>query len=113
MRVLFWLKVNIENAMTRLGPMCTRCCVRNITYIAVTSGVHTQHKQTHTHTHTHTHTPLSVHGNDDYKILRDFNIQADKVIECRLPDIACINKQKRECQIIAFANPGDQDIAIR
>ena len=69
--------------------------------------------QTHTHTHTHTHTPLSVHGNDDYKILWDFNIQADKVIECRLPDIACINKQKRECQIIAFANPGDQDIAIR
>ena len=84
--------------------MCTDCCVRNITYNAVTSGTythtHTQtythtHIRTHAHTHTHTHTHQSVQGNDEYKILWDFNIQTDKVIECRLPDIVCINKQKR------------------
>ena len=66
---------------------------------------------THTHTHTHTDTPQSVQGNDEYKILWDFNIQTDKVIEYRRPDIVCINKQERECQIIDFAIPGDQNIA--
>ena len=45
------------------------------------------HSQTHTHTHTHTHTPQLVQRNDEYKILWDFNIRTDKVIECRLPDI--------------------------
>ena len=56
------------------------------------------HTHTHTHTHTaksHTHTPKSVQRNDEYKILWDFNIQTDKVIEYRLPDVVCINKQNR------------------
>ena len=70
--------------MTTLGPTCTACCVRNITYNAVTSG-----------THTHPHTPQSVLGNSKYKILWDFIIQTDKVIESRLPDTICINEQKR------------------
>ena len=106
MRVQFWLKVNIENAMTRLGPTCTGCCVRSIAYNTVTSGTNT-HTHTHTHSQTHTHTPQSVQRNDEYKILWDFNIRTDKVIEGRLPDIVCINKQNRECQIIDFAIPGD------
>ena len=42
MHVEFWLKDNIENAMTSLGPMSTGCCVRSIT---VTSGTHTNHNQ--------------------------------------------------------------------
>ena len=88
--------------MTRFGPTCTGCCVRSITYNAVTSGKHT-----------HTHTPQSAHENDDYKILWDFHIQTEKVIEHRRPDIVRINKQKRECQIIDFAIPGDQNIAIK
>ena len=72
-----------------------------------------EHTHTHTHTHIHTHkhthtdTPQSVQRNDEYKILWDFNIRTDKVIECRLPDIVCINKQNRECQIIDFAIPGN------
>ena len=109
MRVQFRLKVNIENAMARLGPSCTDCCVRSIIYNAVV------HKQTHTptHPHTHTHTPQSVQENDEYKILWDFNVQTDKVIEHRRPGIVCINKQMRECQIIDFAIPGDQNIAIK
>ena len=61
------------------------------------------HTYTHTHTHTHTHTqtyththkPQSVQRNDEYKILWDFNIQTDKVIEVRSPDIVCVNKQNR------------------
>ena len=84
-RVRFWLKFNIENAMIWLGPTCNGCCVRSIIYNAVASGLHT-------HTHTHTHTPQSVQKNDEYKILLDFNIQTEKVIEYRLPDIVCINK---------------------
>ena len=88
MRVQFWLKFNLESTMTTLGPTCTGCCVRKITYNAVTSG-------THTHAHTHTHTPQLVQGSNEYNILWDFNIQTDKVIESRLPDRVCINKQKR------------------
>ena len=65
MRGEFWLKVKIENAMTRLGRTYTGCCV-SITHNTVTSG---------------THTPQSVQENDEYKILWDFNIQTDKVIE--------------------------------
>ena len=52
--------------MTRLGPTCTGCCIRSITYNAVTSG---------------TQTPQSVEENHEYKILWDFNIQTDKAIE--------------------------------
>ena len=61
----------------------------------------------------YTHKPQSVQEKDEYKILWDFNIQADKVIEHRRLDIVCINKQRRECQIIDFAIPGDQNIAIK
>ena len=52
-------------------------------------------RYTHIHTHARTHTPQSVQGNNEYKILWDFIIQTDKVIESRLPDTVCINKQKR------------------
>ena len=96
-RAQFWLKVNIENA-TRLGPTYTGCCVRSVTYNAVTSC---------------THQPQSVQENDEYKILWYFNIQTDKVTQHRRPDTVCINKQKRDCQIIDFAIPGDQNIAIK
>ena len=40
----------------------------------------------------YTRKPQSVQENDEYKILWDFNIQTDKVIEHRRPDIVCINK---------------------
>ena len=65
------------------------------------------------YTHTHTHTSRSVQENDEYKIIQDFNIQTDKVIEDRRPDIVCINKRKREGQITDFAIPSDQNIAIK
>ena len=65
--------------MTRLAPTCTGCCVRSITWNAMISG---------------THLPQPVQENDEHKILWDFSIQTDKVIEHRHPDIVCINKQK-------------------
>ena len=49
---------------------------------------------------------------DKYKILWDINIQTDKVIEVRSPDIVYINKQI-ECQIIDFAISGDRNIGIK
>ena len=76
------------------------------------------HTHTHIHTHTnararaHTHKPQSVQRDDKYKILWDINIQTDKVIEVRSPDIVCINKQI-ECQIIDFAISGDRNIGIK
>ena len=41
MRVQFWIKVNIENAMIKLGPKFSGRCVKSTTYSAVTSGTHT------------------------------------------------------------------------
>ena len=61
----------------------------------------------------YTHKPQSVQENDEHKILWDFNIQTNKITEHRRPDIVCINKQKRERQIIDFAIPGDQNKAIK
>ena len=90
--------------MTRVGTKCTGCRARSIICNRVTSG---------THTHKHTQTPQSAQENDEDKILWDFNIQTDKVIKHKLPDIFFINKQKRECQIIDFVISGDQNIAIK
>ena len=61
----------------------------------------------------YTHKLQSVYENYEYKILWDFNIQTDKVTEHRRPYIVCINKLKKECQIIDLAIPCDQNIAIK
>ena len=50
---------------------------------------------THTQARTRTHPPQSVQENNEYKIIWDFNVQTVKVIDSRLPDTVCINKQKR------------------
>ena len=49
----------------------------------------------------------SVLENEDYKILRDFSIQTDHVIEARRPDLVVVDKKERSCKIIDFAVPGD------
>ena len=53
------------------------------------------------------HEPESVLENEDYKILWDFSIQTDRVIEARRPDLALVDKKDRICKIIDFAVPGD------
>ena len=53
------------------------------------------------------HEPESVLENEDYKILWDFSIQTDLVIEARRPDLIVVVKE-RSCKIINFAVPGDR-----
>ena len=48
--------------------------------------------------------------NEDYKILWNFSIQTDHVIEARRPDLVVDDKKERSCKIIDFAVPGDSRI---
>ena len=59
------------------------------------------------------HEPEKVVENDSWKILWDFTIQTDHVIEARRPDIVIIDKTKNECKIIDFACPFDGRIEER
>ena len=56
------------------------------------------------------HEPESVLENRDYKILWDFSIQTDHVIEAWRPDLVEVDKKERSCKIIDFAVPGDSRI---
>ena len=56
------------------------------------------------------HGPESVLENEDYKMLWDFSIQTDHVIEVWRPDLVIVDKEKRNCKIIDFAVPGDSRI---
>ena len=48
------------------------------------------------------HEPKSVLENEDYKILWNFSIQTDHVIEARRPDLVVVDKKERSCKIIDF-----------
>ena len=56
------------------------------------------------------HEPERVLENEDYKILWDFSIQTDHVIEARRPDLVVVDKKEKSCKIIDFAVPGDSRI---
>ena len=56
------------------------------------------------------HEPEGVSENKDYKILWDFSIQTDHVIEARRPDLVVVDKKDRSCKIIDFAVPRDSRI---
>ena len=45
-----------------------------------------------------------------YKLLWDFNIQTDHVIEAWRADFVVVDKKRRTCKIIDFAVPGDSRI---
>ena len=51
--------------------------------------------------------------NENCKILWDFTIQTDRVIQARRPDIVEINKRTRICQMIDVACPADEKIEIK
>ena len=53
------------------------------------------------------HEPQAVCENEEYKILWDFSIQTDHVIEARRPDMIIVEKKNNKCQIIDFAVPYD------
>ena len=51
-----------------------------------------------------------VLDNEDYKILLDFSIESDHVIEGQRPDLVVVDQKERSCKIIDFAVPGDSRI---
>ena len=53
------------------------------------------------------HEPQSVLENEEAKILWDFTIQCDHLIQSGSPDIIVIEKKKKECKIIDIAVPND------
>ena len=59
------------------------------------------------------HEPEKVVENDPGKMLWDFTIQTDRVIEARRPDMVIVDKTKNDCKIIDFAWPCDSRIEER
>ena len=57
------------------------------------------------------HKPAPVLENDTHKLLWDFNIQTDHLIPVRRPDL--INKKKRTCKIVDFADPADHRVKLK
>ena len=56
------------------------------------------------------HEPAPVTENEECKILWDFNVQTDHMIEARRPDMIMIDKVKKVCQIVDFAVPRDTKV---
>ena len=59
------------------------------------------------------HKPAIVVENDRIKILSDFNIQADHVIQHRKPYIVVLYKNERKCHFIDIAVPGDKRTELK
>ena len=59
------------------------------------------------------HKPESVAGIENFKILWDFTIQCDHMIEPRRPDIVVADKVKKETLIIDVAYLGIQEYVIK
>ena len=57
------------------------------------------------------HQPQPVMENESNKILWDFRVQTDNVIEARHPDLITIDKARKHGQIIDFAVPFDSKVA--
>ena len=56
------------------------------------------------------HSPQPVMENTNYKILWDFSIQTDHILQARRPDLVFIDKKNKLCKIIDVAIPGDSRI---
>jgi len=59
------------------------------------------------------HRAEKVLENDNHKLLWDFEIKTDKVIEARRPDLVIVDKRAREALIIDVAVPGDARVAAK
>ena len=76
----------------------------------VASAVHWSIMKAHGLHHTkswYKHKADKVVENEDVKLLWGSNIQVDKFIEARRPDIILIRRKKKECVIIDIAVQGD------
>ena len=56
------------------------------------------------------HEPEGIVETEEVKVLWDFMIQCDHVIECRKPDIVVVDKCEKRCLIIDIAIPGDNRV---
>ena len=54
--------------------------------------------------------PEAVIENANFKLLWDFTIQCDRVIEARRPDIVLVGKRSKEVKIIDTVVPGDSRV---
>ena len=60
------------------------------------------------------HNPAPVLEKDTHELLRDFDIQTDRLISARRPDLTIINKKKKiPCKIVDFAFPADHGIKLK
>ena len=59
------------------------------------------------------HKPECVYETEEVKILWDFNIYTDQVIQHRRPDIVVMEKKERKCKIIDIACPGDSRVELK
>ena len=57
------------------------------------------------------HQPSSVQETDRTKVLWDFNIPCDHIIEARRPDIVIVEKEEKVCKIIDIVIQGDSRVA--
>ena len=61
----------------------------------------------------HDYVPEKVEETDHVKILWDFNIQTDHVIEHRRLDVVVLDKHEKMCHLIDIAVPGDSRVASK
>ena len=59
------------------------------------------------------HNPAPVLKNDSHKLLWDFNIQTDRLILARTPDLIIINKKLKICKNFDFAVLADHRINLK
>ena len=59
------------------------------------------------------HVLEKVEETDHVKILWDFNIQTDHVIEHRRPDAVILDKHEKMCHLIDIAVPGDSRVEVK
>ena len=57
------------------------------------------------------HQPSSVLGTDRSKVLWDFSMQCDHIIEATIPDVVIVEKEEEVYKIIDIAMPGDNRVA--
>ena len=122
-----YIKCNIDK--TGEIPLCRMCGTRNdtISHIVSECGklAQKEYKQRHSSVGRHVHwkfcekvgfsrarfwcehEPESVVESENFKILWDFTIQCNHMIEARRPDIVIVDKVKKDTMIVGLATPGD------
>ena len=59
------------------------------------------------------HNPVSVLENDTHELQWDFDIQTDRLISARRPDLIIINNKKRTCRTVDIAVQTDHRIKLK